>query len=564
MREKLSKILEKTAGAKVPFDVFVPEHDAHGHYSTNAGLRLGKAAGKDPMAVAGALAEKIKKTAPRGLFDRIEVVKPGFINFWLGQEALADELRKIAKAKDSFGGSFLGKGKTVIVEYSQPNIAKELHVGHLRTTFIGDALANVYETLGYRVVRWNYLGDWGTQFGKVIAAYKLWGEKDRVRKDPIGELSRLYVKFHEEVKKNPVLENRGREEFKKLEEGDKENRKLWEWFRTESLRGLSKIYELLGVRFTTYIGESFFEKAMKPLVGDLLHRGIAKRSEGAVIVPLDEFHLPPALVEKSDGTSLYLSRDLANLKYRISRWHPAKILYVVGSEQTLHFEQVFAVAKILKFPKTELAHVKYGLILGEDAKKLKTREGKTVLAKDVVEKAVRLARGVISEKSPLLPDDEKALIAETVGIGALKYNVLRENHKSDMVFDWDRMLDFAGESGPYLQYTRARLLSIRKKAERIGKGDPSFLTKEEELAVVRHLIRFPEEIEKSGETFLTNNLAKYLYDLATLANRLYETTPVLKEENRDRRNARFLLIDAAARVLGRGLRILGIKAPERI
>lgn len=564
MKEKIRKVLEKAIKSKEPFDILVPETEAFGHYSTNLALRLAKKLKEDPMRVAERLTFQVKKSAPAGFFSDIRIAKPGFINFWISTAALHQELQAILRNKERYGRSAQGKGKTVIVEHSQPNIAKELHVGHLRTTFIGDALANIFEFLGYKVIRWNYVGDWGTQFGKVIAAYKLWGKRDGVRREPIEELSRLYVKFHEEVKKSPSLEDQAREEFRKLEEGDKENRKLWEWFRSESLRELCKIYELLGVQFTTFIGESFFEGEMKPLVRRLLRAGVAKRSEGSVIIPLEAFKLPPALIEKSDGASLYLTRDIANLTYRIKKWKPKKILYVVGNEQSLHFEQLFAIAKLLKLDGPELVHVKYGLILGEDAKKLATRAGKTVLAKEIVEKAVRLARHIVEKKRDDLSPVEKSAIAEAVGIGALKYNVLHEHHHSDIVFDWDRMLDFSGESGPYLQYTHARLVSICRKAEGVGVPDFSLLLKLEELALIRKIANFPEEVERSGAHHLTNNLAFYLYDLANAANRLYETTPVLKEENAPLRSARLELIRVAAGVLKSGLGLLGIQAPEQI
>ena len=345
MKRTIEDILKKAVGNEAVFDVLIPEESSFGHYSTNVAMRLGKAEKKDPMVLGEEIAEKIRASSPKGFFEKVDVTKPGFINFWLTPQTLQKEFLGIAKKKDSYGKSALGKGKTAIIEHSQPNIAKELHVGHLRTTFIGDALSNIHEFSGYKVVRWNYLGDWGTQFGKVIAAYKLWGKKSDVQKNAVKELSNLYIRFHDEAKRDPALEDRAREEFRKLEGGDSENKKLWEWFKKESVKKLEEIYKVLGVKFTTWIGESSFEKDMKSVIRRLTERGFAKKSEGALIVPLEEFGLPPALVEKSDGTSLYLSRDIANLEYRIKKFKPVKLLYVVGNEQTLHFEQLFAIAK---------------------------------------------------------------------------------------------------------------------------------------------------------------------------------------------------------------------------
>jgi len=446
MKSKIEEILRKAVGSG-PVDIFVPEKENFGHYSTNIALRLAKPSGKTPLEFAKELAEKIAVSAPAGLFEKVEAAPPGFVNFWLAKETVQNEFAKAAKEK-TFGRSAAHKNKTVIVEYSQPNIGKMMHVGHLRTTIIGDALANIFEYLGYKVIRWNYLGDWGTQFGKLIAAYKTWGDKRKVKEHPIDELQKLYVRFHDEAKRDPMLEMQGQAEFKKLEDGDKENRKLWEWFKKESLKELDKIYATLGVGFDTYIGESFFEKNMRPLVEELRNEGILTKSGGALIVNLDALKLPPALVLKADGASLYLTRDIAALRYRIIKFKPEKILYVVGNEQSLHFEQLFAIAKILRMDKAELKHVKYGLVLGEAGTKLATREGRTILLKDVLRKAIELARKVVDEKNPALQAKVKDKIAEAVGVGALKYNDLKENRNSDITFNWERMLDFTGDSGP--------------------------------------------------------------------------------------------------------------------
>jgi len=563
MKERLKEIIEKAVNVGVSLDLSVPEEGAFGHYSTNVAMRLAKTKKKPPIELAGELAKEISKKAPSGFFEKVEAAKPGFINFWLSAKTVQDELAKVSREKD-YGRSTTGGKKTAIVEYSDPNIAKMMHVGHLRTTIIGDALANILEFSGYKVIRWNYLGDWGTQFGKLIAAYKMWGKKEEIEKNPIAELQKLYVRFHEEIAATPELEKRGQEEFRKLEEGDKENRKLWEWFKKESLKEFEQAYEALGVDFDVWSGESFFEKELKPLAKELMDNGIAERSDGAVVIKLDALNLPPALIEKSDGASLYLARDIANLRYRLEKYRPAKMWYVVGNEQSLHFEQLFAIAKMLRLNTSDLKHVKYGLVLGDAGKKFATRGGRTVLLKDVMQKALVLARKIVQEKNAELPDEEKEEIARAVSVGALKYNDLKENRMTDIVFDWDRMLDFSGDSGPYLQYTYARLKSILRKAGKIGKGDVALLVDVNELALARKIFEFPEIVLRAGELYSTSILATYLYRLAVSANKFYETTPILKDENVARRAARLLLVGAASRTLGSGLGLLGIKTPEKI
>ncbi|MBI2033579.1 MAG: arginine--tRNA ligase [Candidatus Liptonbacteria bacterium] len=560
MRGQIIKILKKVA-PYASLEVNVPEVSEFGHFSTNIAMRLASEKGRKPLEVAGELVSKILKVSPRGFFERIEVAGQGFINFWIEKSVLQKELLAVHEKK-GFGKSKAGKGKKVIVEYSSPNIAKPMHVGHLRSTLIGDALANIHEFLGYEVIRWNYLGDWGTQFGKLISAYKLWGKRQEVEKAPIGTLLKLYVKFHEELDKQPELEEMGREEFRKFEEGDHENRRLWLWFRRESLREFNAIYKRLGVKFDVTLGESFYEKGLKPLIERLIRRGIAKESEGALIAQVGE--LPPALIRKSDGATLYITRDLANIEYRVKKYKPAKILYVVANEQALHFEQLFAIARLIGIRGVEFEHVKFGLVLGEGGEKFSTREGKTIHLEEVIEKIIRLAQGVVSKKNPGLSEREKKQIAEAVGIGALKYNDLREHRHSDLVFDWNRMLDFTGDSAPYIQYTYARMQSIKRKVRAGAKPDASLLELENELSVLRKVLDFPYVVTASAEALTPNTLARYTYELAVLANKFYETTPVMKEEDVKLRAARLVLVDVAAGVLKRALNLLGVSTPSRL
>lgn len=569
MSTEIIQILKSIFGPDAPIGVSVPDAELFGHYSTNFAMREAKAKGVPPLDLAKEYAAKIAAAAPGGFFYKVEAAAPGFINFWLSDKTLQGEFAAIAGDKN-YGESAVGKRKLVIVEYSSPGIAKPLHLGHMRTTIIGAALANILELSGYRVVRWNYVGDWGTQLGKLIAAYKLWGEKESVENDPIEELQKLYVRFNAEMKSDPALEKRGQEEFKKLEDGDRDNRKLWEWFKKESLKEFKRIYRTLDVGFDVWIGEAFFERESADTVQELLDKKIAEHSEGAVVVKLEAFELPPAMVQKSDGASLYLTRDIANLRYRIKKYKPAKILYVVGNEQALAFEQLFAVAQLLGWHSAELKHVKYGLVLGESGKKLSTREGTAQLLQGAINEAVVKAREAIEARSPDFSPKEKTEIAFAVALGALKYNDLKENRTTDIVFNWEKMLDFSGDSGPYLQYTYARLKSILRKAGvrestlRPDAIDVSLLVHTSELALMRKLFEFPDVVVRAGELYSTSTLAVYLYKLAVAANKFYETTPILKGEDDARRRARLLLVATTARVLQKGLELLGIKTLEKI
>lgn len=568
MKEKIRKIVGGFYKG-FDFDVLLSEREGQGHYSTNLALRRASLDRRAPMDIAEELVSKVRKSKEGKIFEKVEAAEPGFINFWLAPDFLKEEVKKIKRASD-FGARNLGKKRRVIFEYSDPNIAKRMHVGHLRATIIGNALSNIYDFLGYKVVRWNYIGDWGTQFGKMIAAYKLWGNKNSIEADPVGSLQDLYVKFHEEMKWDSSLEDKGREEFRKLEEGDEENERLWEWFRRESLREFNELYEILGVKFDLTLGEAFYRKEVKKTISDLKKRRITQESEGSLIINLDKFGLPPALIQKADGASLYLTRDIPNIKYRISKYKPMGIYYVVGNEQALHFEQLFAVAGILGWDKkVDLKHIKYGLVLGEDKKKLATREGKTIHLRDLISRVVNMAHRIVVLKNSGLNEAEKKKVARMVGVGALKYYDLKENRQSDIVFDWDRMLDLRGNSAPYLLYTYARLSSILRKGEELGgerkkKVDFDILMEKEELDLMRKILEFPDVVLEAHDSLMTSGLAKYLYELANLSNRFYERVPVLSPGDKRVRIARTKLVETTAAVLGRGLGLLGIEPLENI
>jgi arginyl-tRNA synthetase len=460
------------------------------------------------------------------------------------------------------------KAGRIIVEFLSANVAKPLHVGHLRNAILGDALVRILEASGEDVVRWNYLGDWGTQFGKLIVAYRKWGEEEKLTHDPISYLVSLYVKFHQEAAEKPELESEARMEFRKLEEGDAENRALWDRFRQMTIIGVDEFLTRLEIPpFDEDKGEAFYEKDMNALIAELQDKGIVRESEGALIVPLEDKNLPPGMIRKTDGGSLYLTRDIANLRYRLNTFNPEKILYVVGNEQSLAMEQLYAVAEILGLTSAKLQHIKYGLVLGESGKKFSTREGNVVTASDILDEAEKLAAGTVAEKRADLSEEERAEISRHVALGALKYALLKDARTTDIVFDWERMLDFHGDSGPYLQYTHARLCALLKKAETMGLepelSDEAEMNKNE-LALIRHLADFSDAIVSAASEYAPNRVCLYLYELSNKTNTWYEGEHILSDENKARRAMRLALAETTALVLRKGLYLLGIPAPERI
>jgi len=541
-----------------------PNDEQYGDYSTTLAFSISKQIKKPPFEIATILIDEMHQNLPKEI-TKVELAKNGFINFYLNKNSIQKELETIYKQKAKFGLSKIGENRTIIIDYSSPNIAKPMHIGHLRSTIIGETLANLYETLGYKVIRWNYLGDWGTQFGKLIAAYKLWGKKEEVEKNPIPALLALYIKFHEKMKSDPDLEKLGQEEFKKLEKGDKENRKLWLWFKKESIKDFQKIYKLLDIKFDILLGESFLEKDLIPLINLLKKKKIAQKSQGALIIPLEKYGLPPALIQKSDETSLYLTRDLALLKYRFEKYHPAKILYVVGNEQDIHFKQLFTISNIISpNEKTELVHIKFGLVLSEKRKKFSTREGEIIPLEKVIDQVIEASLEIIRKKKPEWSLLKKKKLAQTIAIGALKFNDLKSFRSSDIVFDWKKMLDFSGDTSVYIQYTYARINRILTKAKKIGKCNYKLLNHKLEISLIKKMSEFPDVIQVSAEKYSSNYLATYLLSLSDLTNKYYESVPVLKEENKDRQNTQLILLKATTNVIKRGLEILGIQALEEI
>jgi arginyl-tRNA synthetase len=553
---------------EIPLDI--QNNEKFGDYSTTIAFLISKHLKKHPVEIAKILLDELQQKLPKQII-KIELAQNGFINFYIDKKFIQKELEKISQSKPKFGFSKIGYKKNIIIDYSSPNIAKPMHIGHLRSTIIGEALANLYQSLGYKVIRWNYLGDWGTQFGKLIAAYKLWGAKEEIEKNPISSLLNLYRKFHEQAKSNPELEQLGQTEFKKLEKGDKKNRKLWLWFKKESVKDFQKIYNLLDIKFDLFIGESFFEKDLLPLINFLQEKKLTQKSKGALIIPLEKYGLPPALIQKSDEASLYLTRDLALIQYRFKKYKPAKILYVVGNEQDLHFKQIFTLAKII-FPKqkTELVHIKFGLVLSEQKKKFSTREGELISLEQVINQAIEKSLATIRKKNSNWPLNKQKKVAQIIAIGALKFNDLKSFRTADIVFDYKKMLDFSGDTSVYLQYTYARINKILSKAKKIqnknSRPDYQLLDHPLEIQLIKKLSEFSEIIKLSAEKYAPNYLASYLLSLADLTNKYYESVPVLKEKllNPKRTKAQLILLEIIADVLKKGLGILGIQSLKEI
>jgi len=574
IKEEIRKSIKKTMELLVqkykwhlPKDLDIPLitsfNAVHGDYNTPIALILSKIIKESPLKLAELISQEIQKQQNK-IIPKIEILPPGHLNFFLEKLAFQKELKNLIKFS-SFIKKQGGHKKSIIVEYSSPNIAKPMHVGHLRSTIIGEALANLYDFCDYKVIRWNYLGDWGTQFGKLITAYKLWGTKIEVEKNPIQTLLTLYQKFHQEAKTNPDLEQLAQKEFKKLEQGDKENKKLWSWFKKESLKDFQNIYKLLKIKFDVNKGESDFEKDLLPLIESLKKKKLAQKSKGALIISLDRFNLPPALIQKSDEATLYLTRDLANLIFRIKKYHPVKILYVVGNEQDLYFKQLFALAKILDLiSETEVEHIKFGLILDKNKKKFSTREGELITLREVIEKALEKALKIIKDKHSSWPIQKQKRLAKNIALGALKFNSLKSFRTADIIFNWEQMLDFKGATSVYLQYTYARLNKILLKAKKIGPRETKLLNQGVEINLIKQLLDFPFYVQRSALEYAPHLLANYLLSLADLANNYYEKVPVLKEENLGRRNAQLLLIKVVTLTLKKGLEIFGIETPEEI
>ncbi len=536
-----------------------------GDYQANGCMALGKALKKNPREVARRVAGKVD-LAP--LADAPEVAGPGFLNVRLRDEWVSEALRGLLN-DEALGLTPPARPKTVVLDYSSPNVAKPMHVGHIRSTVIGESLARIFAALGHKVIRDNHLGDWGAQFGMILWGWKNHRDESAYATDPVGELSRIYRLARTKVQAgDAAVEEVARAETAKLHAGDPENRALWEQFMPHCLKALQALYDRLGVTFDVQLGESFYDPMLADIVKDLETRGLAVESEGATVV-FTEGSKAPFIVRKRDGAYNYATTDLATVKYREQTWHPDECLYVVDHRQSDHFKQLFAVARRWGFDRTDFEHVAFGTILGRDRKPFKTREGDTIGLESLLDEAVSRASQVVDETSPDLSPGVRQTIAEVVGIGAIKYADLSQNRLSDYVFDWDKMLAMNGNTGAYLQYAYARIQSIFRKGGEApgdvrGRQPTIVLSHPAERALGVQVLRLPETLELAAAELKPNILTDYLFDLANKFSTFFEECPVLKAESPERRASRLALSDLTARTLKSGLHWLGIEVIDRM
>lgn len=518
---------------------------------------LAKVERKAPQAIATDIVEKLDTTR----FEKVVATGP-YVNFFLDKDAISHQvLTDVIAEKDQYGQLNIGQGRNVTIDMSSPNIAKPFSVGHLRSTVIGDALANIHGKLGFNPIRINHLGDWGKQFGMLIVAYKLWGDKTAVEADPISELLKLYVRINAEAEEKPELDEEARQWFKKLEDGDQEALELWQWFRDESLVEFNRIYEKLDVHFDSFNGEAFYNDKMDEGIQILEEKGLLQESKGALIVDLESYNLPPALIRKTDGATLYITRDIATAMYRKRTYDFVKSIYVVGQEQINHFKQLKAVLKEMGFDwSDDMTHVTFGLVT-KDKKKLSTRKGNIILLEPTLDEAILRALSQIEAKNPNLENKEE--VAHAVGVGAVKFFDLKTDRDNGYDFDLEAMVSFEGETGPYVQYAYARIQSILRKANFVPSAENNYkLADAESWEIIKHIQNFSTVVERAGDKFDPSLIAKYAINLAQSFNKYYAHTRILDES--PERDSRLALAYATGVVLKEALRLLGVKAPEKM
>ena len=536
-----------------------PPNAEMGHFAYPC-FKLAKTMRKAPPAIAGDLVDKIMQEA---LPEWLESAKAagGYINFYLDRPTFANHVLEEAK-KPAYGSSNVGAGKVVLVEYSSPNIAKHFHVGHLGTTVIGHALFNIFNYLGYETIGINFLGDWGTSFGKLLTAYLRWGSKEDIEETGIEGLTKLYVRFHDEADKDPTLEEDARNWVVKMESGDEEGLNIWRWLCAISMREYQKVYDRLGINFDSFRGESYYNGKMDPLIEGIKQKGLLKESEGAMIVDLEDHNMPPCLVLRGDGGTLYATRDMAAAVDRYDVYRFDKSLYVTANEQKLHFAQFFKVLELMGYPwATNMVHVPYGLFIFESGK-MSTRKGQVIKLAELLDESVAKTLEIIKEKSPHLEGKEE--IAEQVGVGAVVFNEMYNSRVKDVLFSWERMLNFEGETGPYVQYTHARACSVLEKAK--GANQPvsiaNQLSDPEAFEILRLLYNFPERVNEAADKYEPFIISRFLVALAQAFNKFYNSHQILTGD--DMQDARLALVDSVRVVLESGLKLLGIAAPRRM
>lgn len=518
---------------------------------------LAKVERKAPQAIAADIAEKIDQSA----FEKVVATGP-YVNFFLDKSKISDQvIKSVIEAGADYGQQDEGKGQNITIDLSSPNIAKPFSVGHLRSTVIGDALSNIFRKMGYNTIKINHLGDWGKQFGLLMVAYKKWGSKEAVEANPIDELLKLYVRINAEIENDPELDEEGRLWFKKLEDGDPEATELWQWFRDESLVEFNRIYKLLGVEFDSLNGEAFYNDKMDEGVQILEDKGLLKESKGASIVELDDVNLPPAMIKKSDGATLYITRDIATAMYRARTYNFVKNIYAVGQEQSNHFRQLKAVLKKMGFDwSDDMVHVDFGLVT-KNRQKLSTRKGNIILLEPTLQEAISRAKAQIEEKNPELENKEE--VAHAVGVGAVKFYDLKTDRRNGYDFDLEAMVSFEGETGPYVQYAYARIQSILRKANFTPSTDATYsLSDPESWEIIKLLQDFSRVVKRAAENYDPSLIAKYAINLAQAFNKYYAHTRILDES--PERESRLALSYSTAVVLKEALRLLGVDAPEKM
>lgn len=548
---------ESMTAADIVALIEVPPDVAMGDFAFPC-FRLAKVLRKAPPMISDALANTLN--AP--FLNHVDSVK-GYLNFFIDRGTFAREtLSQVLEDGDSFGASNEGNGKTILIDYSSINIAKRFHIGHLSTTMLGNALYRMYNYRGYNCIGINHLGDWGTQFGKMICAYKKWGDHDAVEQGGVEAMVKLYVRFDQESQNDPELADEGRAWFKKIEDGDPEALEIFDWFKKVTLKDAEKVYDMLGVKFDSYAGEAFYNDKMDRVIDELREKKLLVESDGAQVVDLEAYSMPPCLIVKKDGATLYATRDLAAALYRMDTYRFTKCLYVVAYQQDLHFRQVFKVLELMGYSWfKDMEHVSYGMV-SYDGQALSTRKGHVVYLEDLLDEAVKKAREIIDEKSPNL--ENKDAIARQIGVGAVVFFDLYNNRIKDIDFTWERALNFDGETGPYVQYTHARCCSVLRKAEG-GMGEPDFdaLADPEAQDVVRLIAEFPEIIGSALERSEPSMVTRFSVNLAQAYNKFYYEHRILDEEP-GTCAARLQLTEAARNVIKIALSLIGIEAPERM
>ncbi|WP_147516379.1 arginine--tRNA ligase [Romboutsia sp. 1001713B170207_170306_H8] len=555
LKEKIDDLsLEEILGL-----IEIPPNKDMGDYAFPC-FKLAKVFRKAPNMIAADLAESIEakgdiaKVMPMG----------GYVNFFVNKSQLATNvINDVLTQKDAYGKSKLGEGKTVVIDFSSPNIAKPFHIGHIRTTVIGNALYKIYDSQGYDTVRINHLGDYGTQFGKLIVAFKLWGDKDAVEANPIPELLKLYIRFHDEAEEKPEMEDEARAWFTKLENGDPEAKELWQWFRDESLKEFARVYDLLDIQFDSYNGESFYSDKMDTVIETIKEKGLLKESQGTNVVDLEEYNMPPALITKNDGSTLYMTRDLAAAVYRKNTYNFDKCIYVVGSQQSLHFQQLFKVLELVGFEwAKDLVHVPFGMVALEEGT-MSTRKGRVVFLEDVLKQAIEKTKETMLAKNPDAKNVDE--IAKQVGVGAVVFQELSNSRIKDYTFSWERTLSFEGETGPYVQYTHARCCAVLRKANEEVSADIDYnlLTNEDSVEVLKTIASFNKSIVSAMNRNEPHIVTRFVLDLAQAFNKFYHDNPILVDDV-ETRKARLALVAVTRQTLENGLKLLGMQAPERM